>query len=309
MSWVAVGVAGVGLVGGAIQSNSAKKAADQQSGAAGASTDLQRGIYNDTVDRNQPFVQGGTNAYNALLGRLGIGGTNGQLEGYGTLGKVPTAADVMATPGYQFGLDQGTNALNHKLAARGMNYSGAALKAASRYGNDYATTKYNEAFTRQQGADQQAFNQLSQTAQIGQASANNTASNGQAFGAAAGNNLQGAANAQGAATIASGNAYTNALNQGVSAYKNYNTPTTGGSSQGGPTQTYTDGGDYYGHADGGPIRGPGGPRDDAIPARLSNGEHVFDADSVTAIGGGDNELGQIELNKLRALLKGGRRAH
>jgi hypothetical protein len=44
--------------------------------------------------------------------------------------------------------------------------------------------------------------------------------------------------------------------------------------------------------------------DDAIPAQLSNGEHVFDEASVTALGDGDNELGQLRLNKLRAMLKG-----
>lgn len=57
-------------------------------------------------------------------------------------------------------------------------------------------------------------------------------------------------------------------------------------------------------AHGGPVQGPGGPRDDAIPAQLSNGEHVFDAQAVNAIGGGDNALGQAKLNMLRAKLHG-----
>ena len=39
-------------------------------------------------------------------------------------------------------------------------------------------------------------------------------------------------------------------------------------------------------ADGGPIRGPGGPRDDVIPAYLSNGEHVMDARTVGMFGHG-----------------------
>jgi phage-related protein len=38
-------------------------------------------------------------------------------------------------------------------------------------------------------------------------------------------------------------------------------------------------------ADGGPIFGPGGPRDDKIPAWLSNGEHVWTAREVEAAGG------------------------
>jgi hypothetical protein len=55
---------------------------------------------------------------------------------------------------------------------------------------------------------------------------------------------------------------------------------------------------------GGMVHGPGGPRDDAIPAHLSNGEHVMDAASVTALGRGSNARGQKKLNALRAVLKG-----
>lgn len=57
--------------------------------------------------------------------------------------------------------------------------------------------------------------------------------------------------------------------------------------------------DYMG---GGEVDGPGGPRDDAIDAHLSNNEHVFDERAVTAAGGGDNARGQRRLNALRAML-------
>jgi murein DD-endopeptidase MepM/ murein hydrolase activator NlpD len=40
-----------------------------------------------------------------------------------------------------------------------------------------------------------------------------------------------------------------------------------------------------GFATGGPVRGPGGPKSDSIPARLSNGEHVLTAKEVRAMGG------------------------
>lgn len=36
--------------------------------------------------------------------------------------------------------------------------------------------------------------------------------------------------------------------------------------------------------EGGPVRGPGGPRDDKIPAMLSNGEYVLPADTVKKVG-------------------------
>lgn len=57
------------------------------------------------------------------------------------------------------------------------------------------------------------------------------------------------------------------------------------------------------YANGGPIHGPGGPRTDSIPARLSDGEHVIDAEAVTALGDGDNAKGQALLNEMRHRIK------
>lgn len=59
-----------------------------------------------------------------------------------------TPQEVMQDPGYQFGLQQGQQALDRKIAAMGGRVSGAALKAAARYGTDYASTGYNAAYQR-----------------------------------------------------------------------------------------------------------------------------------------------------------------
>ncbi len=239
MSWVAVASVAGSVVGGAISSSGSKKAADAQSKAADASTALQRGIYEETVQRNAPFVQGGTTAYNALLGRLGLAGADGSAaSGYGSF-RTPTAEEVMARPDYQFGLDQGQNALNRQLNARGMSYSGAQLKAASMFGNNYATGQYQNAFNNMQSSNQQAYNQLMGAAGMGQAAANNTASAGQQFGTQAGANMQGGANAQAANSLAQGNIWGNVINQGVSAYTGYKGG--GGSSGGGSGSAWNSG--------------------------------------------------------------------
>lgn len=39
-----------------------------------------------------------------------------------------------------------------------------------------------------------------------------------------------------------------------------------------------------GHAEGGLIQGPGGPKSDSIPARLSHGEFIVKADAVASFG-------------------------
>ncbi len=50
--------------------------------------------------------------------------------------------------GYQFRLNQGNQALERSLAARGLGSSGAALKAAQDYGQGLAAQSYNDAYTQ-----------------------------------------------------------------------------------------------------------------------------------------------------------------
>jgi hypothetical protein len=214
-------VAGAAVVSAGIGAYSSNKAAKGMQGAADSATALQQGIYNDTVDRNQPYVQGGTTAFNALLGRLGLAGADGSAaSGYGSLGHVPTAEEVMAQPGYEFGRSQGEAGVNRLLNARGMSYSGAQGKALSQFNNNYATGQYQTAYDNLLRGNQQTYNQLSGLATFGQNSANNTATAGAQFGTQAGeNNMFGAA-AQGSNALAQGNIWGSAINQGASAYKN-----------------------------------------------------------------------------------------
>lgn len=51
--------------------------------------------------------------------------------------------------GYQARLDEGMRGINSGLAARGMGNSGAALKALTRFGQDYASNEYQNAYNRQ----------------------------------------------------------------------------------------------------------------------------------------------------------------
>lgn len=53
----------------------------------------------------------------------------------------------------------------------------------------------------------------------------------------------------------------------------------------------------------GHVSGPGGPKDDKIPAMLSNGEHVSTAHEINSLGGGSNKLGQKRMYKVRAVMK------
>jgi len=369
MTWGAVASAAATVGGAVIGSKASGKAADAQANAAAASLAEQQRQFDLLRGDQQPYRDAGSAAISDLLG---MRSESPRLD----------PKSVMSDPGYQFGLTQGRNALEGSAAAGGGLYSGAALKALTQYGNDYGTTKYNDAWNRQQNEFGNRWNRLAGLAGVGQTSVQNTGQAGQNFSNQYGNITMGNANNQGANSINQGNIWGNALN---SLGSQFGRMTTGG---GGitPTFNYDQGSDgaggYYGHegrgyADGGPVRsepvvgtrapqkqgggggglsreailaalntvpvqpaasgvgalpanpvtnpgailkdrekkatgyskggkvkGPGGPRDDKIIARLSNGEHVMDAESVNAIGGGDNELGQAKLNALRQLVKG-----
>ena len=222
MSWMLpAAVAGSSLIGGIMGSKSASKAAEAQAQSAREALALQKQMYDQTVTRNQPFYNTGVGANNRLATLLGTGGNAGDAD-YGSLTRNFSMDDYLSNkdPGYQFGLDTGMNALNASNAATGGLHSGAALKAAQRYGVDYGSTKYNDAYNRWSSNRSNVYNMLSGQSAAGQASANNTAAAGNAFatggGAAMGN--IGAANASG--YMGSSNAYSNAIGNAVNNYNN-----------------------------------------------------------------------------------------
>ena len=113
-----------------------------------------------------------------------------------------TVGEIMEMdPGYQFRLDQGLRGVRNTAGASGMLKSGGALKALTRYGQDYASGEFGN-----------IYNRLAGVAGTGQTAATNTASLGAGNAANAGNLITAGANARGAAGIAGGNAWNNAFN-------------------------------------------------------------------------------------------------
>lgn len=104
-------------------------------------------------------------------------------------------------PGYQFRLGEGNKAINSALAARGMANSGAALKQLTRYGQDFASNEYQNAYNRQNNLANYG-NQASMA--LGNFAGGHAAN--------ISNNALGYGNAQAAAHIAQGNRATDLLN-------------------------------------------------------------------------------------------------
>jgi len=60
--------------------------------------------------------------------------------------------DFQGDPGYQWRLQQGANAVDQSAAARGTQLSGATLKALQRYGQNFGSNEYQNAYARNRQA-------------------------------------------------------------------------------------------------------------------------------------------------------------
>jgi hypothetical protein len=242
----------VGLIGGAISGgasllsgllgSSAAQQAAQQQAAAGAkaaglasqatnqATNYQTGQLSNENTNATPFVSAGQNATTTLAGLLG---PNGQLsQGYGSF-SAPTAAQAEATPGYQFQLQQGEQALQNSAAASGGLLSTGTAKALDQYSQGLASSNYqntynnalnayntnfntwntsnNNLYNRLFGLSQQGANATANLNAVQAGTTNNLTSNLLGGAQLQGNDIMGIGNAQAAGTVGS----ANALNSGI----------------------------------------------------------------------------------------------
>lgn len=217
MAFIAVGIgAGVSAIGGiassAIQAGAASDAADAQSQAAREANALQWKMYQQNRDDNEPWRNAGKDA----LGRM-------QADEFQ---KDFTMQDFQQDPGYAFRMSEGQKAIERSAAARGGLGSGATMKALARYGQDFASNEYQNAYNRFNADRDRRYNRLSSVAGAGQNAVNSTANAGMNYANQAGGNLIGAGNAQAAASLATGQSYANTVSgigqAGLNAYQQQN---------------------------------------------------------------------------------------
>lgn len=191
MSWVAVAVAGGALVSGYMNSQAADSAADAQRSAADSANATQKYMYDQTRSDLAPYRDAGGAALTELSENKFMSNWKGD-------------------PGFQFRMQEGMKAIQGSAAARGSLSSGATLKALTRYGQDYASNEYANAYGRE-------FNRLSSLTNLGQNAATQTGAAGQNYANAYGQNVTGAANATAAAELARAQGYSNMANAGLTA--------------------------------------------------------------------------------------------
>jgi hypothetical protein len=214
-------VAGVGMGLGALatihssnqQSRAARNAATQQANAAADANRTQLEMFNQNRKDQEPWRQAGSNALGFMTNNMG------------DLTRNFTMADFQKDPGYDFRMSEGQRALERGAAARGGLMSGGALKAITRYGQDYASNEFNNAYNRFNADRDQKYNKYAGMAGVGQAATNQIGQMGQNYASNYGNNVMGAANAQGAAGMAAANANSqmigNLANTGMNTWMTY----------------------------------------------------------------------------------------
>ena len=181
MPWMALAIGGSALLG----ANAASKAAKTQAASADRSIDLQREMFNKQLELQQPFQEAGVNALN----RMQSGDVMGMMD-----------------PSYKFRFGEGMKALDRQAAARGGLISGGALKAAQRYGQEFASNEFGN-----------AYNRLASMAGLGQTATGAQSNAAGQFGANAGNLMTGAGAARASGYVGGANALTSGLGQ----YMNY----------------------------------------------------------------------------------------
>jgi hypothetical protein len=208
--WVAGAVVGSSLIGGVLSSGAATDAADTQAASANRAADLQYKQFQEQQATQKPFLEAGYKGQNRLMDLLGLS-TNTGAAGYGSAARNFGMSDFEQDPGYAFRMSEGLKALDRTAASRGGMLSGAALRGATRYGQDMASQEYQNAYNRYQTNRAGILNPLQSLAGQGQTTANTLGAAGQNYATNAGNAYMNAGNAAASGYVGSANAWNNAL--------------------------------------------------------------------------------------------------
>lgn len=243
--WGAAIVA-VGAVGGAyMNSQASKNAANAQAGAAGAAAQTQRDLFNAQAAYAAPQRNLGYGADSLLAQLYGIpdpnaagansqyganaagaaftggdgGGGSGASGAPGTAGPgAPNYNAFYNSPGYQFSLSQGQNAINRQASANGSLYSSNTLGALAGYTAGAAGTQYNNYVQQLMGLAGLGGSAVAGTNAAAQNAGNNISSAQLSAGNANASGVLGSAGAWNGAIQQGSNLLGNYMNSGGSSY-------------------------------------------------------------------------------------------
>lgn len=186
----AAGTAAAGIYG-------ANKAADAQKKAAKKAAKAQKNVLAAQTELAKPYVEAGKTALAEYQ----------KLAPYQPFGMEQFQAD----PGYQFRMSEGIKALERSAAARGLLSSGTTLKGITQYGQNVASSEYENAFSRYLTQREAAMDPYRYLTGVGQAAAAGQAANVGTTGAALADIAAQRGNVQAAQYMGTAGAIGNAL--------------------------------------------------------------------------------------------------
>lgn len=173
--------AGIGAIG-------AGRASGAQADAAQAQMDFTKNVYKKSKAHLKPYRQAGQEAVQPYMYNMGLAE---RPENY---------VDFTGTPGYDFRVNEGTNAVQSLASARGSLHSGRTMEALNRFGQGIASEEYGG-----------YMNRLRDLMGVGQSAAGQTADSG--YNAMQG--MMGGLSNYGSAQAAGSIGMANALTQGI----------------------------------------------------------------------------------------------
>jgi hypothetical protein len=134
---MAVGL-GAAALGGAMGAKSKKKAAKKAAQFSQTATNdnnaLAGQVYQQGTNALAPYTQAGNPAGTQMNALLGVGGNQAAADS--------AFQQYLGSSGYQFRLGEGMNALNSGYAGAGVLQSGAAMRGAQEYGQNFASNEF-----------------------------------------------------------------------------------------------------------------------------------------------------------------------
>jgi hypothetical protein len=195
---------------GKAQAAAATNAANAQLQGTRESNQMLRDFRTEDVARFAPFDRSGRNALAAYDFEMGLGP---RPEGYG---------GFTATPGFDFRMQTGRDAVQGSVAARQGLLSGAALKGLTEFGQNLGSQEYNNYLARLGGMVSQGQAAAGMQAGASQNYAGQIGANTMAGANAMAQGIAGAGNARAAGTVGAFNALGGGLAQGIGAWQQNN---------------------------------------------------------------------------------------
>ena len=218
MSAVAVAIAGGAIIGGVVASDNASTAADAQVQSAQLANQTQSNMFNQQQANLQPWKQSGQMSL-ADLNNL-MFNADGSTNMSSILNQPFTAAQYHQSPGYQFQMQQGIDAIQNSAAAKGL--TGNTLRELMSYGQGVANQDYWNAYNAYTQNQNNIFGRLNTMSGTGANAAGGIANLGMNTANNISNNLIGAGNATAAGIVGSANALSGGANSAIQNYMLYN---------------------------------------------------------------------------------------